>query len=62
VKEKYKMQPHNFKGRIIGYAYCQACGLIKLRNDFTQWAIAKGCKNSDHPDYAAARARFTGRP
>lgn len=27
---------------------------------FTAWAVDKGCHNREHPEYAAARKRFTG--
>lgn len=49
--EIYKFEPHDFRGRILNWNYCINCGLIALKNDFTQWAIKKGCNNEDHPEY-----------
>ena len=57
--EKYEFEPHSFKGRVCGKAYCVKCGLVDLNNDFTLWAISKGCNNHNHPDYERVRKKFT---
>lgn len=38
---------------------CAKCGLVSLNNDFTRWAISKGCNNEDHPGYKNARIKYT---
>lgn len=35
--------------------YCLNCGLVRLNNRFTEWAIKHGCNNNDHPAYETAR-------
>jgi hypothetical protein len=61
MNEPFVMEPHNFSGKICHWSVCVKCGLIRLRNDFTQWAIRKGCNNEDHPDHARQRAQ-AGKP
>lgn len=58
-KEPYKMEPHNFNMRLRGsaYIYCGKCGLIMMRNDFSQWFQKMGCNAADHPSYASQRAK-----
>jgi hypothetical protein len=57
TKEKYKLEPHNFSGTICGKPYCVRCGLIAMRNEFTQWSIDKGCLSEYHPQYETMRKR-----
>lgn len=56
-KDPYKYEPHGpwipMKG--IGKMKCVRCGLVRLNNDFTRWAIDKGCNNEDHPDHDRKR-------
>ena len=55
TKEKYEFEPH---GPWIPGAYktrCQKCGLVRLNNAFTEWAVRMGCNNRDHPNYDAQR-------
>lgn len=56
-KETYKYKPHNFKGKINNKSYCIHCGLVALNNDFTRWAIDKGCMNELHPSYKNQRKK-----
>ena len=59
-KEPYKMVGHQWsilKG--VGKQYCVCCGLVRLNNRFTEWAIEKGCLNELHPQYQSARHRYT---
>ncbi|MCI0558693.1 MAG: hypothetical protein MN733_09370 [Nitrososphaera sp.] len=60
MKEAYKFEPHNMKGKISSWTYCNRCGLIALRNFFSDWAIRMGCNNEDHPLFAIKRKQFTG--
>jgi hypothetical protein len=58
VKEPYSYEPHKWgdlKG--IGRAYCQHCGLVRLKNEFSEWAVKMGCNNKDHPQYKAMRKK-----
>ena len=51
-KEQYKFESHHwvyFKG--LAREICQNCGLVKLRNDLTEWCVRMGCNNKDHPQY-----------
>ena len=57
----YEYEPHiAVKVKGISWAVCKRCGLIYLKNDFTNWALKKGCNADDHPEYENARMRFTG--
>jgi hypothetical protein len=58
-RQPYKLVPHSFKGRLFSYPVCTGCGLVRARNEFTAWAVEKGCLSDDHPEYRAARKRFT---
>lgn len=53
---RYEMEPHApvklYKS--IPWPVCKKCGLVYLKNDFTQWAIRKGCLNEYHPEYKRA--------
>ncbi len=58
VKEPYKYEAHrwgNIKG--ISYAVCLHCGLVRLRNNFTEWCIKMGCDNRNSPQYKAMRKK-----
>ena len=59
-KQPYKMKGHSWvplKG--AGKNVCSCCGLMALRNKATDWAIAKGCHHTDHPQYENAMKRLT---
>jgi len=57
--EPYKYIPHGpwvpLKG--AGKTYCVGCGLVRLNNAFTRWAIDKGCNNEDHPQHNLHRKK-----
>ena len=58
---KYKMVGHSFtplKG--VGKSYCKNCGLVALRNKFTDWCVDKGCNYDVHSQYKSAKKRYTG--
>lgn len=56
VKQPWKMIPHKWIGQ-FGFQVCSNCGLVRLNNEFTQWAIEHGCDNRNHPGYAAQHAK-----
>jgi len=57
-KDTYKMIGHSFKlSSRFGKSVCSNCGLVSLRNEFTDWSIRMGCMSSDHPQYEIARKR-----
>jgi hypothetical protein len=59
-KEPYKMVGHSFDfNKRIGKQVCKSCGLVNLRNNFTEWSIRMGCMSSDHPSYESARQKMT---
>ena len=49
------------KRKNMSWLVCQHCGLVYVKNEFTAWAIRMGCNNVDHPGFADARHKFTGR-
>ena len=42
---------------ILGKHYCVKCGLIRLNNAFTDWAVSKGCNYQDDPGLARQRKK-----
>ena len=55
-KQPYKMEPHQFATvKKIPWLRCKSCGLLTLRNKFTQWCVKMGCNASDHPSYESHR-------
>jgi len=57
-QENYKHQAHSFNKKAAGKPYCSRCGLVALRNKFTQWSITKGCLSELHPDYPRKRKQL----
>lgn len=55
--EAYKYKAHSFKGRVGNKPYCIHCGLVALNNDFSRWAVDKGCLNELHPSYKNQRKK-----
>ena len=56
---KYEMIEHEWQLKVCGKQVCSGCGLVALNNDFTRWAISKGCMNHLHPDFKNAYRRYT---
>lgn len=51
--EEYSYVPHQW-GRgfyIAGKPFCPRCGLIALNNEFSAWAVDKGCNHAEHPQF-----------
>ncbi len=60
-KETYKMQDHSFVfSERLRKSVCSRCGLLALKNQFTQWSVDKGCFSDLHPQYENKRKQFTG--
>lgn len=58
----YEYEPHSIcKIKGLSWSVCNKCGLVYLRNSFTQWAIRYGCNNEDHKDYERMRCFNNGR-
>lgn len=56
AKHPYKLQAHNFQSlKKLPWPKCQHCGLLKLRNRFTDWCVRMGCNASDHSGYQQQR-------
>ena len=53
VKETYKFEAHKPRQltKRITVPVCQYCGLVYLKNKFTQWCIRMGCRHELHRDY-----------
>lgn len=52
---EFKLKPHGPWVPGTYKPYCLNCGLVKLNNEFTAWAIRMGCNNQDHPQYEQQR-------
>ncbi len=56
----YEPIPHHFvqfgKKTRIPYQQCVLCGLLWLKNPFSEWAVKNGCNNTEHPNYENKRA------
>ncbi len=56
-RRAYRLVPHHFGTRKrMPWPVCKSCGLISLRNRFSQWCEKMGCEHERHPEYAS-RAR-----
>lgn len=55
-KESYKLINHSFEfNSRIGKSVCKSCGLIYLKNEFSEWSVRMGCMSSDHSSYESKR-------
>lgn len=62
MKEEYEYKSHKFVfSKAAGKQYCVYCGLVNGNNDFTEWAVKKGCLNEQHPSYKQTRKRYTNK-
>ncbi len=55
--EKYEFEPHGPWVPGVYKVHCQKCGLVRLNNSFTDWAVSMGCNNQDHPMYEFQRSK-----
>jgi hypothetical protein len=58
---KYKFESHSprkIKG--IPWFVCNSCGLVYLRNKFTNWSIRVGCYSEYHVEYNKMRNSTSG--
>jgi hypothetical protein len=48
---------HHHPGKLksIPWPVCEKCGLVYLRNPFTEWSIKNGCNSKEHPQYLQKR-------
>lgn len=46
----------------LPWPVCAHCGLVRLKNDLTAFAVKHGCDHRDHPGYAAALAATRRQP
>lgn len=59
-REPYKFVGHSFRMvSRIGKSVCTNCGLVCLKNEFTEWSVKMGCNSSDHPSFESKR-KLTG--
>lgn len=58
-KDQFKYEPHNFNKKILSYNYCVHCGLMLLRNKFTEWSVQQGCNYKEHSSYEHKRLQYT---
>lgn len=56
--ESYKLVGHQWEfNKGVGKQVCKGCGLLALRNDFTDWSVRMGCLSYLHPSYESIRKR-----
>lgn len=56
----FQVNPHKFcKRKYVPWLVCQGCGLIALRNPFSEWCVKMGCDYEDHPDFKNKRANVS---
>lgn len=49
--EEYSFQPHSFNQKTYHWPMCSRCGLVRLKNQLTEWCVVKGCLFDLHPAY-----------
>lgn len=59
MTDEYKFEHHSWNSKIGHWPVCQKCGLIMMKNAFSDWAVRMGCNNRDHPQYDAVRFKNT---
>jgi hypothetical protein len=53
----YVNEPHFMeRSRVLARLVCKHCGLVALRNKFSEWSVKMGCNSAEHPDYARQRS------
>jgi len=58
----FKVEPHKWHSiKGIPWPVCKRCGLVRLKNEFTEWCIRHGCNNAEAPGYRSARKALTRR-
>ncbi len=57
-KEPYQYEPHHWFQQQY-FTSCAKCGLIRLRNQLTDWSIDKGCNFSDHGQFRKMVDQYT---
>jgi hypothetical protein len=49
-------EPHAMEyRRVLSRLVCRHCGLVALRNKFSDWSVRMGCNSAEHPDYERQR-------
>lgn len=57
----YTMEPHRWKPmKGISRDRCVKCGLLALRNKFSEWCARMGCEHAEHPAYKRQRDTLGG--
>lgn len=55
-----KHEPHRFLSlKRIPWPYCRGCGLLRLKNQITDWAVRHGCNYDEHPGWKQAMRSLT---
>ena len=58
----FKVEPHTFRSvRRMSWEVCTGCGLVRLKNQLTEWCVRNGCNYADHPGYRGAVATLGGK-
>jgi hypothetical protein len=57
---QFIVKPHQWRQRKgLSWPMCQVCGLLRLRNAATEWAVRMGCDNDEHPQYREMMRRLS---
>lgn len=59
MAEQYEKEPHSFTLNVGHWPVCIKCGLVMMKNPFSDWAVKMGCNNKDHPSYESVRRKHT---
>lgn len=54
---QYKVEPHSFHKKMLHWQYCSKCGVLRMKNGFSEWAVKMGCNYHEHPSYESQRAQ-----
>lgn len=56
----YKYEAHSIIPlKNTPWLYCKYCGLLVLKNKFSQWCYRMGCLNEYHNQYSQMLLKFT---
>ena len=55
----FKPEPHAFNRKLkcIPWVICSKCGMIRLKNPFSDWCAQNGCNHDEHPGYETERMK-----
>lgn len=55
---KWRNHGRIYRLKGVPYEICAGCGLVGLRNEISQWCMARGCDHTDSAAYPTALRRL----